>query len=76
MAYLVTNTTDVSGIVSPTPDGYYTGQILYVADIPNVATLKWNPGQTIDLDQIASRVQIEKSRHLRVHDNKVECLLL
>lgn len=70
MSYVVTNITNTTGPISPTPDGYYTGQILYVGDIPNVSVISWTPGQAIDLDLITTRTQIFESRHLRVHINE------
>jgi hypothetical protein len=61
--------TDITGKYTfPTPDGgIVKGIDLYVADIPNINTIEWKPGQTIDLGEIATTTQIDQSRHLRVH---------
>ena len=69
MAKLIQNITDTSGdYIFPTPDGgTVQGIDLYVADIPNLATIKWRPGQIIDLELYATIEQIDKSNHLRKH---------
>jgi hypothetical protein len=61
--------TDMTGKYTfPTPNGgIVKGIELYVADIPNVATISWLPGQIVDLGLIATTAQIDQSRHLRVH---------
>ena len=73
MSYLVQNTTYTSPVLNPdgyqvlSPSGFAYGLDLYVEDIPNVSVLKWHPGQIIDLESIATTLQIEQSRHLKVH---------
>lgn len=42
-------------------------QIVKIADIPNSGPIKILPGATRDLEEIASKKQIEQSNHLRVH---------
>jgi hypothetical protein len=61
--------TDMTGKYTfPTPNGgTVKGIELFVADIPNVATISWLPGQIIDLGLITTTAQIDQSRHLRVH---------
>ena len=67
MSYIITNITNTTAPISHTPDGYFTGLTLYVADIPGVSVISWKPGQAIDLELIATRTNILQSRTLRVH---------
>ena len=74
MTYLVQNITFNNPILgpdgtpppSPIPTFVY-GKNLFVSDIPNVSTLKWYPGEIIDLETICTNAQILQSHHLRVH---------
>jgi hypothetical protein len=61
--------TDMTGKYTyPTPDGgIVKGLKLSVGDIPNLPVMEWLPGQTIDLGQLATALQISQSMHLRVH---------
>jgi len=69
--YTVTNITNTTGPVSPTPDGgAFTGLTLHVGDIPGLSIITWKPGQVIDLDLIATRTNILQSQALRVHVNE------
>ncbi len=66
---IIENVTDTSGDYDfPTPGGgTVSGIKLYVADMPGIGTIEWLPGQIIDLTEIATDLQIESSRHLKVH---------
>lgn len=55
MVFLVTNITDIS--TDP--------KTVYIGDIPNRVTVEIEPGQSIDLEILSTRNQIQESAHLR-----------